>query len=42
MRNAKEYLRRFTLKNRATVEQRLAAWMLERFNRDPIRAGSKA
>ena len=35
--NAEEYLDRFTFKNRATAE-RLAAWMLDRFNRDPVRA----
>ena len=35
--NTEEYLGRFTFKNRATAE-RLAAWMLDRFNRDPVRA----
>jgi hypothetical protein len=34
--NAEEFLGRFTFENRATTE-RLAAWMLDRFNRDPIR-----
>ena len=35
--NAEEYLDRFTFKNRATTE-RLVAWMLDRFSRDPILA----
>ena len=35
--NAEEYLGRFTFKSRATAE-RLVAWMLDRFNKDPLRA----